>query len=92
MSIASLKNREKLFLILVVIQFRIVRDEWCGFYFIYKISPKNLDFCSICTISGYAEDTPARKNSKNIWFFARLFVSLQHDNEKPIHDYWATHV
>jgi hypothetical protein len=39
-----------------------------------------LVFRSICTISGFAEGTLARKNSKKIWYFARLFVPLQPNN------------
>jgi hypothetical protein len=35
-----------------------------------------LVFCLLNRIIGFAEDTHARKNLKNIWFFARLIVSL----------------
>ena len=38
---------------------------------------KNLVFYSLNRISGFAEDTHARKNSNKIWFFTHLIVSLQ---------------
>ena len=35
----------------------------------------------IIPISGFAEDTHARKNSNKIWFFTHLIVSLQRETK-----------
>ena len=37
----------------------------------------DLVFRSLICNFGFAELTPVRKNSNNIWFFAHLFVTLQ---------------